>query len=297
MSGSPPLSLDHVGIIVQDLDEGAARWNRLGFRLSPRSPQMGLATSGRFEPWATANHCAVLERGYLELIGVHRPECPNPWASFLERFEGGHIAALRCTDAERAYAALAQRSEDFDPPVPRRRAAPWHTDGDWHSREMRFRNIFSRDARVPECRYIVIEHETPEVVWQPVLMTHPNGASGLASIAYAADDPEPILRRLETLCEVSRSEEAGSHRVRLPDGGTLEVLESAAFAGRYPGAERPPSPSIVGIGVTVDDIARTEDWLAEHRHAAPVLGRGERSLWVGPRSANGIVIEFREGDA
>ena len=112
--------------MVRDLDAGVRVWHQLGFRLCDRSPQMGLHPKGEnFEPWATANHCAVLHRGYVELIGVHRPELFNPWEKFLGRFEGAHIGAFRCANADQTYAAIQARSDDFDPPVARRRDAPY----------------------------------------------------------------------------------------------------------------------------------------------------------------------------
>ena len=137
------LSLDHVGFMVRDLDAGAARWRDLGFHLAPRSPQMGKTPDAVMAPWATANHCAMFERGYLELIGIVDPALFNPWSAFLDRFEGIHITAFRCREADAAYAALSQRADGFDPPLQRRRDAPYG-DG---VREFRFRNIFSRDDR------------------------------------------------------------------------------------------------------------------------------------------------------
>ena len=77
------VELDHAGYIVNDLEAGAARCQALGFTLSPASPQMGLNADGTFIPWETANRCAVFETGYVELIGVHKPERFNPWSGFL----------------------------------------------------------------------------------------------------------------------------------------------------------------------------------------------------------------------
>ena len=59
-------------------------------------------------PWATANHCVMFERGYLELIGITDPTKHNPWTAFLDRFEGIHITAFRCPEADMAYAAAAE---------------------------------------------------------------------------------------------------------------------------------------------------------------------------------------------
>ena len=73
--------LDHTGQMRADLDAGAAALERLGFLLSPETPQQG-AVPGEdgMRPWATANRCALFHReGYLELIGIRAPDRFNPW--------------------------------------------------------------------------------------------------------------------------------------------------------------------------------------------------------------------------
>lgn len=231
MSG---LILDHVGGMVRDLVAGATSWERLGFRLTPVSPQMGFVTSGEpMQPWATANRCAMFRTGYLELIGIHRPEAFNPWTAFMNRFEGAHICALRCDDADAAYVALP--ADRFDPPVQRRREAPLANGG---TASLRFRNIFSRDAHFPEGRFIVIEHQTPEAMWQPDMLDHPNGAAGLVEAIFCADDVAATRKRLAAF-----------------DCDRLTVLDPAGFAARFPGATLPPRPCIAGVTITFDDPA------------------------------------------
>jgi hypothetical protein len=95
-TAAPKLDLDHVGCIVNDLTAAAVRWERLGFTLTPLSRQRGAVPGAEgFQPWATANRCAILGHTYLELIGVVDPAAFNPWARFIERNEGLHICAMR----------------------------------------------------------------------------------------------------------------------------------------------------------------------------------------------------------
>lgn len=57
------LSLDHAGVIVRDLAAGAARWEGLGFALSPVSRQRGrMPDRDEDGLWATANRCAIFKR-------------------------------------------------------------------------------------------------------------------------------------------------------------------------------------------------------------------------------------------
>jgi catechol 2,3-dioxygenase-like lactoylglutathione lyase family enzyme len=281
-----PLQLDHIGVIVRDLDAGQRCWERMGFTLSQRSPQMGLdATKQHFEPWATANHCAVFQRGYMELIGIHRHGLFNPWEAHLARFEGPHIVALRCDSADNVYPSIAQACDDFEPPVQRRRDAPYGNA----TREMRFRNIFSKDSQVPECRYIVIEHQTPDVLWQhefPNSMVHANGALALESITLCAPPSSSLDRRLSAL---AAPEKVDAHGVTFDNGYRLEVSDAKGLVERFPGTTVRPDAALAACCVGVANLADTTRWLNRH-DIAHVEAPGR--TWVRPEFANGCIVEF-----
>ena len=280
------LSLDHVGFIVRDLDAGAALWTRLGFRLSPRSPQMGrVPGQAEMAAWATANHCAMFQRGYLELIGVVQADNFNPWDAFLNRFEGIHITAFRCDDADAAFAALTARIGGFDPPLQRQRNAPF----DGGTRLFLFRNIFSQDDRYPEGRIIVIEHQTPEVIWQDALMSHPNGAIAFEEVVFCADPPAFTARRLAGITGVA----ANQGRFELPGGGSTTVLDRAAFNARFPGAALPPAlPAAAAVIIGVADLAHTRAFLRAVN--VDVNAAKSDTIWVPADAANGGVIAFTQ---
>jgi len=261
------LALDHVGAIARDLAAAAGRWQRLGFTLSPLSRQRG-AVPGQsgMRPWATANRCAIFKRGYLELIGTVDAAAHNPWQRFLDRFEGLHLLALRCVDADAAFARLAPRAPFLAPPVARERDLIYQGE----ARTMRFRNIFSRDADCPEARYIVIEHQTPELLWQPELMEHENGAYGLEAALMVADDPA-VAQRLEAL------------------DGVVEPIGVRAFAERF--GRSPPAPCLGAITISFVDLAHALRLLAGRGIA---VQRNGEDVWVRPEDCNGFVMRLVE---
>jgi hypothetical protein len=220
------LDLDHTGCIAQSLDEAAAQWERLGFTLTPVSRQRG-AVPGRegFHPWATANRCAILGNSYLELIGSVDPACYNPWQHFIEQGEGLYLFALRCENADAAHAALSERTDALRPPVPRERVL----DVDGEPRTMRFRNIFSRDEAWPEARYLVIEHQTPEYLWQPRYQSHENGARELRSVTFVADD----AFGLDTRMQAFGAQRSSAGVWTLPGRGTVTVVSRDAWRQTY----------------------------------------------------------------
>ncbi|MCY3982124.1 MAG: VOC family protein [Alphaproteobacteria bacterium] len=260
--------LDHTGHMRADLDAGAAAWQRLGFLLSPETPQQG-AVPGEsgMQPWATANRCALFHEGYLELIGIRAPGRFNPWAHFMTQHEGIHIAAFRCGSADEAWPGLA--AQGFAAPVQRARATP--------AGEMRFRNIFSEDASWPEGRIIVIEHQTPEVLWRPEFLDHPNGARALRQCLFVARRPEELAARLATLGAAPASH---------------AVLSGEDFTTLFPGEAVPPLPCMAGHVVAFTDPDRAARLMASN--GVPVGRDSLGRAFIGRPHNNGAVMVLIE---
>ena len=280
------LSLDHVGFIVRDLELSAMRWEQLGFKLSRRSQQMGHVPGGaKMAPWATSNHCAMFQEGYLELIGVTNPSFYNPWSKFIDRFEGPHITALRCDNADAAFETLSKRIDLFDPPIQRLRNAPY---GD-EEVPFRFRNIFSQDEKCPEGRYIVIEHQTPEVIWQDDLMMHPNGAKALIELIFCATEAEGTFDRLVCFTGGKFTSVSNGRKIFL-EPGCFSLIDKEEFSRIYPGAPSPQHPAVVGVMIRVESLTQTTELILGNGVDIKSSNRG--SFWVMPEHANGAVIEF-----
>ena len=280
--GELHLDLDHTGCIVNALDAGAARWERLGFQLTPVSRQRG-AVPGRegFHPWATANRCVILRNTYLELIGVVDATAFNPWAKFIAKNEGLHILALRCRDADSAYAALSARTDALQPPVPRERML----DVAGEQRAMRFRNIFSRDEAWAEARYLVIEHQTPDFLWQPRYQQHANGACDLVAVTFVADDPSALLLRMQALgAEVV--ENGSGFDARLPGRGSVQVMRSAAYTDAY---GYKPHTGMHAMTVSFHDLAGALELLESRGVEVATSAHGR---WIRPEDANGFVMRL-----
>jgi hypothetical protein len=278
-----PLNLDHIGCIVNAFAAGAAQWERLGFQLTPVSRQRG-AVPGRdgFHPWATANRCVILRNTYLELIGVVDPAAFNPWARFIAKNEGLHILALRCRDAASAHASLSACTDALLPPVERERVL----DVDGEERAMRFRNIFSRDEIWPEARYLVIEHQTPEFLWQPRYQRHANGAIDLVAVTFVADDPSTLVPRLTALGAAPVTGKGATISAQLPGRGSINIMSSTLFAGTYGYA---PRSGLQAITVSFSDLEQTLT-LFKSRGVAVTTSRDGQ--WIAPRDANGFVLHL-----
>ncbi len=282
-------SLDHLGWIADDLNSSAIAWEKLGFRLSRVSPQMGFTgPNGDLELWGTANRCALFRAGYLELIGVVDEERFNPWKTYLERGARPHIAAFRVAKANSAYPLLSSRIQGFDPPVQRSRMAPIGLHKNAGEIEMRFRNIFSQDDFWPEGRIIIIEHQTPEALWQRELLDHPNGATALVEAIFTSPDAHQTSERVSLMLNQPQN----SKTFTTPGDGKVTILEPSEFAARFPGAQAPNRPSISAAVVTVKDLA-VVDRVASANHVR-LSKIPEGGLAAIGKAAVGGVIAFVE---
>ena len=87
------VGLDHIVVLVRDLDGAAETWRRLGFTLAPRGTHSAHIGTG--------NYTIMLGADYIELIGVLTETAHNaPSRALLaRRGEGIERAALTTTDA------------------------------------------------------------------------------------------------------------------------------------------------------------------------------------------------------
>lgn len=283
------LTLDHVGIVVPDLDRAFETYRRLGFRLTPRSShKKQAAPDGPFEPLGSGNHCIMLRQGYLELLGITDPALPHaPIAKRLERYTGLQLFALGCDDADAVEQAWRSTTGGCQLAVTLGRDVPLAEGGTQHGA---FRIVYLDDTAMPEVELFAIQHLTPAVLWQEPLLDHPNTAIGLQSATIVSDDAAATAGRLTRL---GLAETSGPHGSRFPlhDGAWIDVMMEPAAAKAYPGVTPPAIPSAIGASFTVARLASAADYLTKEGVA---FQRSSDRLRVLPDEAEGSVIDFVE---
>lgn len=250
------LYLDHIGIAVSDLAVGKRDYERLGFTTTPLSLHSAPPSPGApLEPSGSGNHCIMLRKGYIELIGVVDPSKPSSPRAFLERYEGAHILALGSDDVADTREIIAARGMTIAPPLALERDAAWGPAGS-QTRRAIFANAHLDPSAFPEARTFVIEHKTPDVVWQAHQLDHANGAVGLTEAWICPADPTSAARRFAHLADSEAVEEGqGAWLVRL-HRGRLRILSAEAFRD-IAGAPPPAVPGMAGLAVAVSDLAAT----------------------------------------
>lgn len=206
--------LDHLVILVQDLDGATEDYERLGFRVTP---------GGEHADGLTRNALVPFQDGtYLELVAFVDPEDGRDnvwgWREFLPG--EGLIDYCAASDGlQRDVERLRGLGFEVDGPHEGGRKLP---DG----REVRWRSAsFVQDGRVLP---FLIEDTTPRELRVPAgpATEHPNGATGIRRVEISVSDARDGARTLAALTG------AGPEALNL---GACELVLAERDEGQSPG--------------------------------------------------------------
>ena len=250
------LNLDHVGHFVPDKDAATAVLEKLGFCLTPFSPQTTKNEAGETIPAGTGNRCAMFASGYLEFL---TPVADTPVATQIRaaiaRHTGHHLIAFGTPAAEEEHARLERHGFAPLPLVNLQR----EVDVSGELRLVRFSVVRVRPETMPEGRVQFCQHHTPENMWQPKYLDHPNGVTGLIAAFVVADEPETVSARFARFSGLLPMPIRGF--VQLKTGrGDVYVGSSTACKALF-GEDPPVAPAMAGYALTCRDPKDLRDRL------------------------------------
>jgi len=165
--------LDHLVIAVRDLGTAIARYTDLGFGVVP----------GGQHPVATHNALVAFADGtYLELLAFYEETPGHRWWGLLGLID----FCLRADDLAADTAALRRAGVDMDDPRSFSRVRP---DG----YTLRWLLSIPRGSHRGVAPFL-IQDETPRAERVPRETRHPNGVSGIASVAIAVEQIGAVRR-------------------------------------------------------------------------------------------------------
>jgi catechol 2,3-dioxygenase-like lactoylglutathione lyase family enzyme len=267
--------VDHVQIVVRDLEMARRTWARLGFTATPR---------GRHLNRGSGNYCLMLRQGYIELIGIVDPKLPtSSLDAHLVHGPGPIGLAFGAPSAAAAHAHLAKAG--LAPAAPNRLERAVELAGG--DARLAFDIVNLPDGTVPGFRSFVCCHLSEKEVRAPEWLEHPNTAVATSGFVVAAADPAPVLgafRRIFGAAAVEgRVVETGRERVEVVSVDEVETVFPGV--GARPGR---PLPCLVGLSVRVEDLKRCKAIL-ESTGVDPKPGPGG-ALLVPADEATGTVL-------
>jgi catechol 2,3-dioxygenase-like lactoylglutathione lyase family enzyme len=285
--------IDHLVIAVHDLDKAADFYRRLGFQVGARNRHS----------WGTENRIVQFPGTFLELITVGEGARIPPheqgrfsFGAFLQDYlkdrEGLAMLVLESRDAKADAAEFAQKGIGSFEPFHFERTGR-RPDGS--ETKVAFSLAFAADKSMPKAGFFVCQQHYPENFWNPDFQAHENGATGLATVALAAPEPDHCKAFLTEFTGVVPTRPAlHDLSFRLSDAH-LDVITPDDAAESYVSVEAElDQPSFVAFAVRVEDVLL----LTKRLDGAEVPYQHVGSRLVVPASAAfGVAIAFETTEA
>lgn len=239
--------LDHVGCFVRDIESVAGDLAALDIVMTPLTEQQNNGA-----PAGTANRCAMLNRGYIEVLTpVSDTLLANQMNNAIDRYEGLHLVCFTTSDASETADRLGASGFDLLPPVDLRRET---LDG-----PASFTVLRMQPPGMPEGRIQFCTHYTPDAVWPERYLAEGNKARTLSGVLLAMADPAEAAGRFARF--------TGREAVRT-DLGYLLTLDRGALlftdiatAEGITGRQAPSDPWIAAAILSdsgIDSLRRVE---------------------------------------
>jgi len=235
--------IDHLVLCSRDLEAMRARYNELGFTLTPRAEH----------PFGTGNSLVQLEGCFLELLSIadldkipeHRPGHFSFAAfnrDFLSRREGFSMLVLDSTDARLDAANYRSAGLQSYQPFDFSRDAILPTG---KRVTVAFSLAFATDPKSPEAGFFCCQQHAPQHFWKAEYQKHRNTAFTITEVAMVADNPRQHLPFLEAFTR----NKADQNQIQTARG-RIAAYTPDAFAARY-GFEAPHGPGARLAGYTI----------------------------------------------
>lgn len=175
-------SIDHIVILVQDLDSASADYTSLGFTVVAGGEHTGGETHNALIAFADGT--------YLELIAFRRPAPEHVWWRHFATGEGLIDVALLPMNIAGDIAAIRQRGLPFDDPIPGGRLRPDGQAIAWSLGR----------PQTPDLPFLCAD-VTPRSLRVPgrSACQHANGVVGIADLTMAVADLDASIEHYQAL--------------------------------------------------------------------------------------------------
>lgn len=281
---APSFGLDHLVILVDDLDDAAGRYMQLGFTVAPEMRH----------PFGTANRLVMFADNFLELVGiVDRAQLSGPGLlidkHLNEHGPGAFGIALNSCDIEADRRTLAARGIEPGPIGGGSRPVPLP---DGRQGLARFSTSLIPGPPQLLSLFFFAQQHVPEVVWVPEWQQHANGARALTSILFTADTIDGLDVFFERLFGAgSVRNEPRRFTVQAPLGTLAVVHQQVAFDHYGWTARTGESGPICAACIEVESLEGIRRCAGSA--AVPTMERATGALLIPPSHACGVALEFR----
>jgi catechol 2,3-dioxygenase-like lactoylglutathione lyase family enzyme len=280
-------NVNHVGMAVRDLESAVAIFERMGFQLTPYSPHSGAwKPNEAVRSFGSGNRCIMFEHDYLEILGSENPQQQSPRiAGFLARHQGGHIICFNSEDIHAVDRRLQAAGVTTSGVIPLQREIST-AEG---VRTAKFERVqFGPDAS-PEGYIQAARHLTPQYIYQPRYIEHPNGCTQLSETILVVDDLERYAEKYKRYLELPAKREDDTVTFTFALGSRLRIVSARGAPTWLPSSLLPPYPSVAGVAFRAKALQGIRRRLVDQGFA---FSEANGRLIVPAEQASGLAIVF-----
>jgi len=279
----PVTGIDHARIGVADLENAREIYTRLGFTVAPR---------GRHIRWGTANYTIVFANDYVELLGiVDNTQNVGDLDVFLADGEGLYQIRLGTDDATQLADWLKGLGYDAQPTRDLGRLIEYAGGEE----TLRFKLVSLPEDLTPGLQVDAFHHLTLDLLHQPDLLSHPNGAHAIAEVTVVMESLDGVREGYTTLfgADAIRGEERRGALSVATDNGTLLFVTPKSFPKRHYDVALDPTlslPRLAALTLAVRDPKATALYLSGQQ--IDYEREPDGTVLVSADQACGVLLEF-----
>lgn len=280
-------SINHVGMAVRKLADTAARYEAMGFMLTPYSPHSGASRPGEpVVPLNSGNRCVMFAHNYLEILASADPSQPAPKISnFLKRHQGAHVICFGSEQVESVDGRLKAQGIVTSDVIPLQR----EIDTPEGMRTAKFQRVQFAPDDSPEGYIQAARHLTPQYIYQPRYIAHANACSELSDVILVAADIEHFSEKYRRYLGFAPAVEGDALVYRFALASRLTLVHPDHASALLPGSLLPPLPGIAGVVFRCPDLAAQGRRLERAGFTVATAGR---RLVVPAEEASGVAVLF-----
>lgn len=280
-------SINHVGMVARDLAQTVARYEAMGFVLTPYSPHSGAWKPGEpVQTFRSGNRCVMFAKNYLEILANEDPAEPSPrLANYLKHHQGAHIICFNTEDAHAVDRRLAGAGVRTSGVIPLQR----DIDTPEGVRTAKFERVQFAPEDSPEGYIQAARHLTPQYIYQPRYIEHPNRCVELSDTIVVTDDLDGFAEKYARYVGMKPTRDGDTVRFRFPLVSTLTLVDLRHAPSVIPGTLYPPIPGIAAVAFRTLDLAGLRRRLLDRGFT---VGESGGRLIVPAEEASGVAIIF-----
>ena len=280
-------NINHVGMAVRDMAATAARYESFGFLLTPFSVHSGAwKPNEAVKSLASGNRCVMFGSNYLEILASENAEEPSPRIeAYLSRHQGAHIICFNSEDLSSVDRRIAGAGIKTSGIIPLQRDIDTPTG----IQTAKFERVQFAPDDSPEGYIQAATHLTPQYIYQPRYIAHPNGCDRLTEIVVVTEDLDHFVQKYSRYIGAAPDWDSVSAAFSFSHGTRLVLVSSRNAREMLPGTLFPPLPGIAAVAFSTPDLVAQRVRL---KNASVVFAESSGRLIVPAESAAGIAVIF-----